>query len=58
MCAMYTSLAVTIAVRYCASRKQFGPKPDEEWPVIEYQVQVKYCQKSVAFPDNEFTQFF
>ncbi|XP_058800086.1 peroxisomal acyl-coenzyme A oxidase 3 isoform X3 [Phymastichus coffea] len=39
MCSMYTSLAVIIAVRYCASRKQFGPNPQEEWPVIEYQVQ-------------------
>ncbi|KAJ8680097.1 hypothetical protein QAD02_015884 [Eretmocerus hayati] len=39
MCSTYTSLAVTIAIRYCASRKQFGPSPNEEWPVIEYQVQ-------------------
>ncbi|XP_014236981.1 peroxisomal acyl-coenzyme A oxidase 3-like isoform X1 [Trichogramma pretiosum] len=39
MCSFYSALAVTIAIRYCASRKQFGPNPKEEWPVIEYQVQ-------------------
>jgi len=26
--------------RYSAVRKQFGPTPDEEIPVIEYQLQV------------------
>ncbi|KAI1303208.1 Peroxisomal acyl-coenzyme A oxidase 3 [Halotydeus destructor] len=31
--------ALTIAVRYSALRKQFGPKDQEEWPVIEYQSQ-------------------
>ena len=40
MCSIYAALAVTIAIRYCAMRKQFGPTPDEEWPVLEYQVQV------------------
>ena len=30
--------ALTIAVRYSAVRRQFGPK-SEEWPVIEYQSQ-------------------
>ncbi|OXU31199.1 hypothetical protein TSAR_015946 [Trichomalopsis sarcophagae] len=39
MCSIYSSLATTIAIRYCASRKQFGPNPNEEWSVIEYQVQ-------------------
>nr|XP_031828921.1 peroxisomal acyl-coenzyme A oxidase 3 [Nomia melanderi]XP_031828922.1 peroxisomal acyl-coenzyme A oxidase 3 [Nomia melanderi]XP_031828924.1 peroxisomal acyl-coenzyme A oxidase 3 [Nomia melanderi]XP_031828925.1 peroxisomal acyl-coenzyme A oxidase 3 [Nomia melanderi]XP_031828926.1 peroxisomal acyl-coenzyme A oxidase 3 [Nomia melanderi] len=33
------SLAMVIAVRYCAVRKQFGPSESEEWPVIEYQAQ-------------------
>lgn len=42
MCSMYSSLATTIAIRYCASRKQFGPNPNEEWSVIEYQVQVNF----------------
>lgn len=31
--------AVTIATRYSAVRKQFGPSAEEEWPVIEYQTQ-------------------
>ncbi|XP_063974063.1 peroxisomal acyl-coenzyme A oxidase 3-like [Diachasmimorpha longicaudata] len=35
--ATYCSLAMVIATRYCAVRRQFGPKDDEEWPVIEYQ---------------------
>jgi len=33
--------AVSIAVRYAAVRKQFGPTPDEtELPIIEYQLHV------------------
>ncbi|KAM0727731.1 Peroxisomal acyl-coenzyme A oxidase 3 [Formica fusca] len=40
MCAHYMILAVTIATRYCAVRKQFGPTDeDDELPVIEYQTQ-------------------
>lgn len=39
ICSNYLSLAISIAVRYCAVRKQFGPSESEEWPVIEYQVQ-------------------
>ncbi|XP_011506012.1 PREDICTED: peroxisomal acyl-coenzyme A oxidase 3 [Ceratosolen solmsi marchali] len=39
MCSIYATLAMTIAIRYCASRKQFGQNPNEEWPTIEYQVQ-------------------
>ncbi|XP_015116723.1 peroxisomal acyl-coenzyme A oxidase 3-like [Diachasma alloeum] len=35
--ATYCSLAMVIATRYCAVRKQFGPSDNEEWPVIEYQ---------------------
>ncbi|XP_033230588.1 peroxisomal acyl-coenzyme A oxidase 3-like isoform X2 [Belonocnema kinseyi] len=34
---MFSRLALTIAIRYCACRKQFGPPGKEEWPVIEYQ---------------------
>ncbi|XP_051170141.1 peroxisomal acyl-coenzyme A oxidase 3-like [Leptopilina boulardi] len=36
---MFSRLALTIAIRYCAVRKQFGPNEKEEIPVIEYQVQ-------------------
>ncbi|CAL1688602.1 unnamed protein product [Lasius platythorax] len=38
--AHYMILALTIAIRYCAVRKQFGPTDkDDELPVIEYQTQ-------------------
>lgn len=38
--------AITIAVRYSASRKQFGPDDgsNKEYPVLEYQSQVIYEQ--------------
>ncbi|XP_011863480.1 PREDICTED: peroxisomal acyl-coenzyme A oxidase 3 isoform X2 [Vollenhovia emeryi] len=39
ICMHYMSLALTIAIRYCAVRKQFGPTQDNELPVIEYQTQ-------------------
>ena len=32
--------AITIAVRYSAVRRQFGPSSSEEYPVIEYELQV------------------
>ncbi|XP_041457080.1 peroxisomal acyl-coenzyme A oxidase 3-like [Lytechinus variegatus] len=32
-------LAITIAVRYSAVRRQFGPTSEEELPVLEYQMQ-------------------
>ena len=34
--------SITIAVRYSCVRKQFGPSPGVEIPVIEYQTQV-FC---------------
>ncbi|XP_078038973.1 peroxisomal acyl-coenzyme A oxidase 3 isoform X2 [Augochlora pura] len=33
------SVAMVIAIRYCAVRRQFGPSESEEWPVIEYPAQ-------------------
>lgn len=40
MAATYATLAITIAFRYSASRKQFGPDgSDFELPIIEYQAQ-------------------
>ncbi|KAK2586248.1 hypothetical protein KPH14_001504 [Odynerus spinipes] len=39
ICSNYLNLAISIALRYCAVRKQFGPSENEEWPVIEYQAQ-------------------
>ncbi|XP_018317694.1 peroxisomal acyl-coenzyme A oxidase 3 isoform X2 [Mycetomoellerius zeteki] len=39
ICSQYMVIALTIAIRYCAVRKQFGPTEDNELPVIEYQTQ-------------------
>ncbi|XP_074641491.1 peroxisomal acyl-coenzyme A oxidase 3-like [Tubulanus polymorphus] len=39
MCADFMRMCVTIAVRYSAVRKQFGPTMKEELPVLEYQLQ-------------------
>uniref|UniRef100_A0A2M4BF32 Acyl-coenzyme A oxidase n=1 Tax=Anopheles marajoara TaxID=58244 RepID=A0A2M4BF32_9DIPT len=38
---VYLTKAISIALRYSAARKQFGPDDgsDEEWPVLEYQSQ-------------------
>ncbi len=36
----FMNRALTIAIRYGAVRKQFGPTSDEEIPIIEYQAHV------------------
>uniref|UniRef100_A0A182NTI7 Acyl-coenzyme A oxidase n=1 Tax=Anopheles dirus TaxID=7168 RepID=A0A182NTI7_9DIPT len=37
---VYLTKALSVALRYSASRKQFGPDDsEEEWPVLEYQSQ-------------------
>jgi acyl-CoA oxidase len=41
ICLSYLSNAITIAVRYSAVRKQFGPEDGNEFPVLEYQLQVQ-----------------
>ncbi|KAL3268859.1 hypothetical protein HHI36_007948 [Cryptolaemus montrouzieri] len=37
----YGIKALTIAVRYAAVRKQFGPNNDAEMPILEYQTHVR-----------------
>lgn len=41
----------TIAIRYSCVRKQFGPSPGVEIPVIEYQTQV-FLQRTKFFSSN------
>lgn len=36
--------ALTIAVRYAAVRRQFGPSPGNEIPILEYQLHVNYLE--------------
>ncbi|XP_054714443.1 peroxisomal acyl-coenzyme A oxidase 3-like isoform X2 [Uloborus diversus] len=39
LCVNFMRQCLPIAVRYSAVRKQFGPNPPEELPVLEYQIQ-------------------
>lgn len=40
ICEALGTKALTIAVRYAAVRKQFGPDSEEEIPILEYQTHV------------------
>lgn len=40
ICAIYATKGITIALRYAAVRKQFGPEGQEEFPILEYQSHV------------------
>lgn len=39
----YLIKAITIAIRYAAVRKQFGPNEDVEIPILEYQSHVSFA---------------
>ncbi|XP_015922377.1 peroxisomal acyl-coenzyme A oxidase 3 [Parasteatoda tepidariorum] len=39
LCVNFLKMSVPIAIRYSAVRRQFGPTPNDEVPVLEYQVQ-------------------
>lgn len=41
---IYLAKAVTIAIRYAAVRRQFGPEGQDELPIIEYQLHVGFIR--------------
>ncbi|KAK7910298.1 hypothetical protein WMY93_014982 [Mugilogobius chulae] len=55
-------LALTIAIRFSATRKQFGPKDTEEIPILEYQLQqwrlIPYLAAAYALDRLSKTLFF
>lgn len=46
-------LAVSIALRFSATRCQFGPSDEEEVPVLEYQMQVLVWPSPATSPACE-----
>lgn len=49
MCAIYATKSITIAMRYAAVRKQFGPDDLQEVPILEYQTHVLFVSLNFAF---------
>lgn len=47
MCSIYATKGITIAMRYAAVRKQFGPGDAEEVPILEYQTHVLYINLEI-----------
>lgn len=64
ICHTYLSKALTVAIRYSAVRRQFGPSDSEEVPVIEYPLQqwrlFRYLASAYALKlfIRLFSQFF
>ncbi|KAJ0055796.1 hypothetical protein NL108_011382, partial [Boleophthalmus pectinirostris] len=60
MAAVNLNLALVIAIRFSATRRQFGPKDTEEIPVLEYQLQqwrlIPYL--AAAYALENFTKSF
>nr|CAD7462242.1 unnamed protein product [Timema tahoe] len=59
-CTLYLIKAVSVAVRYSATRKQFGPAGGEELSVIEYQLQQwrLFPYLAAVFAFTNFSSFF
>lgn len=49
ICAIYSAKGITVALRYAATRKQFGPDNQEEIPIIEYQTHVIFIDLHLSF---------
>lgn len=57
MAEAYGTKALTIAIRYAAVRRQFGPNDKEEVPILEYQAHVSRQHLANSYSNN-FTIFF
>lgn len=43
----YATNSMTIAIRYSGVRTQFGPRDEDEWPILEYQTHVSFSRVSL-----------